>query len=137
MVSWPTGGYHPRCLIHACALDESSGLCSDAAGDCGHPFWARIYFISLSIVIMFSTLEMFVNIIMSKFDQLSKLAGMPVTHADMHAVVHAWAAFDSHAVGSMPLKQLPQLLAMLPKEIGHNKLADEDAIDPTELRLPL
>ena len=55
----------------------------------------------------------------------------------MHAVVHAWAAFDSHAVGSMPLKQLPQLLAMLPKEIGHNELADEDAIDPTEMRLPL
>jgi Ca2+-binding EF-hand superfamily protein len=125
------------CLIHACTIDESSGLCSEAAGDCGHPFWARIFFISLSITIMFTTLEMFVNIIMSKFDQLSKLAGMPVTHADMHAVVERWKKFDNHATGMMPLDQLPELLEGLPREIGYNDLADEEAIDPKEMRLPL
>ena len=79
----------------------------------------------------------FVNIIMAKFDELSKLAGMPITHEDMVQFVEVWCAFDAHAEGTVPLAQLPELLAMLPKEIGYNELADEDAIEPTELRLPL
>ena len=54
-----------------------------------------------------------------------------------HAPRQVWCAFDAHAEGTVPLEQLPALLDMLPKEIGYNDLADEDTIEPTELRLPL
>jgi hypothetical protein len=46
------------CMIHATAVDESSGLCSKEEGDCGHPIAARLYFISFSVAIMFTTMEM-------------------------------------------------------------------------------
>ena len=46
---------------------------------------------------------------MAKFDELSKLAGMPITHEDMVQLVEVWCAFDAHAEGTVPLAQLPEL----------------------------
>jgi hypothetical protein len=123
------------CMVHACAtLTEPA--CSEAAGDCGLPIAARLYFMVFSVVIMFTTIEMSVNIIMSKFDDLNELAGLPVTHADMVGFVEQWKKLDPGADGVIRRSQLPALIASLNRDIGYNELAGEDPVDPHELRLP-
>ena len=62
------------CMTHACMVQEDMHVppaCSEADGTCGDELTAKLFFLTFSVIIMFSTIEMTVNIVMSKFDDLT------------------------------------------------------------------
>ena len=47
------------CMLHSCTIQEASEKCTEAAGNCGYPVVARLYFISFTICLTFTTMEMY------------------------------------------------------------------------------
>eukprot|EP01043_Picozoa_sp_COSAG02_P025790 COSAG02_NODE_1462_length_12490_cov_71.373820_8_plen_1201_part_00 len=139
------------CMTHACMVSEdlySPSVCSEEAGNCGDKGAAQMFFMVFSLVIMFSTIEMTVNIVMSKFDDLTELAGLPITTEDCENFVACWQVFDKDATGIINTReQLPKLLKLLEtgipedgvphvRTLAREEMAGEEDIDPRELRLP-
>jgi hypothetical protein len=139
------------CMTHACMVSEdmyTPAVCTEEAGNCGDKTTAQVFFLMFSVIIMFSTMEMTVNIVMSKFDDLTELAGLPITSEDCDSFVACWQVYDKDATGKILTRtQLPQLLKLLetgiPDEgvphvrtLAREELAGEEDIDPRELRLP-
>eukprot|EP01046_Picozoa_sp_COSAG06_P040999 COSAG06_NODE_5029_length_3778_cov_2.337864_3_plen_268_part_01 len=63
--------YGFACMTHACMVSEdmyTPAVCTEEAGNCGDKTTAQVFFLMFSVIIMFSTMEMTVNIVMSKFD---------------------------------------------------------------------
>ena len=137
------------CVAHACMVEENTyrpAICTDGT-DCGNSAVAVAFFVAFSLIIMFSTIEMTVNIVMSKFDDLTQLAGLPITNDDCSNFVTCWQRFDNEATGLMPVKELPELFALMEtgdpehklppvRALAREELAGEGPIDPRELRLP-
>jgi len=76
---------------------------------------------------------------MSKFDDLTELAGLPLTRDDCAQFCDCWKRLDSEATGKLAINKVPELLSLLKaevRELGYNDLADEEPIDLRELRLP-
>eukprot|EP01043_Picozoa_sp_COSAG02_P047092 COSAG02_NODE_4477_length_5322_cov_8.823090_2_plen_1152_part_00 len=139
------------CMTHACMVSEdlySPSVCTEEAGNCGNKGSAQIFFMVFSLIIMFSTIEMTVNIVMSKFDDLTELAGLPITKEDCDNFVACWQSFDKDATGIINTReQLPKLLKLLEtgipeddvphvRALAREEMAGEEEIDPRELRLP-
>ena len=139
------------CMTHSCMVSEelySPAVCTEKAGNCGSKGAAQVFFMAFSLIIMFSTMQLTVNIVMSKFDDLTRLAGLPITKDDCDNFVLCWQVFDKDAEGKINTReQLPKLLKLLetgiPEEgvqhvraLAREEMAGEEEIDPRELRLP-
>ena len=86
------------CTIHALMVEEP--YCSEELGNCGSPVIAPIFFVLFSLTIMFTTLEMFVNVVLQAFEDLTNAAGLPVTLADMRTFADVWAHYVSALLSS-------------------------------------
>ena len=138
------------CMTHACMVQEDMHVppaCSEADGTCGDELTAKLFFLTFSVIIMFSTIEMTVNIVMSKFDDLTELAGLPITNEDCENFISCWKIFDPEAKGVMKTRQLPELFQLLEtgdpeagiahvRALAREAMAGEEPIDPRELRMP-
>ena len=121
------------CTIHAAMVQEP--YCSEADGTCGTPVLPQLFFIMFSLVIMFTTLEMFVNVVLQSFEDLSSAAGLPLTLAHIKQFEQSWKKFDPRATGWIAQKDLKALFDDLPPEVGLDQLAGEHEFDPRVLRL--
>ena len=76
-------------LTHDCMIQppdcSTNGAYVDFGGqshyvetDCGHQGSAKVYFVSYALIMLFIVIEMFVNVIMEKFEQQAELADLPV-----------------------------------------------------------
>jgi hypothetical protein len=121
------------CMIHSCVITEDSGQCTEAKGDCGLPIGARVYFVAYTFFVLFTTIEMFVNVIISNYRELAEMNGLPVTDQDMRAFSNIWKAYDPFATGMIPTERLEQLLnevtRKMPSKLGYNELSGEEEID--------
>ena len=138
-----TTGEHFVCIVSACSLSpdevnwDGTPICMESAGNCGRShFIVEPFFVIFSLVITFTTVEMVVNVVMGKFGELTTLAGLTVNHHDTYEYRKLWAGTDVTASGHIPLSELPSFLRHLPRSMSFDYLADEEAIDPRELRLP-
>jgi Ca2+-binding EF-hand superfamily protein len=125
------------CTMQALMVQEP--FCDDEIGNCGSPTVARLFFVLFSLVIMFTTLEMFVNVVLQSFEDLTNAAGLPITLADISSFAHVWKQYDPLAEGWIDLRDLPDLFAALPPRVGVDRfdpLAGDLAFDPMQLRLP-
>ena len=121
------------CTIHAAMVQEP--YCSEADGTCGTPGLPQIFFLSFSLVIMFTTLEMFVNVVLQSFEDLSSAAGLPITLAHIEQFEDAWKKLDPMATGWIAQNDLKSLFDDLPPQVGMDTLADEGDFEPRFLRL--
>ena len=76
-------------------------LCT-ALGNCGHVVGAKIFFVAYALVMLFVVIEMFVNVIMEKFEEQAELAHLPITVNDLLDFAQVWALFDPKAHGRIP-----------------------------------
>jgi hypothetical protein len=121
------------CTIHATMVQPP--YCDEAAGTCGTPGLPQVFFLGFSLVIMFTTLEMFVNVVLQSFEDLSRAAGLPITLAHINQYEDSWKKFDPMATGWMPQSKLTQLFDDLPPQVGMDELAEEGDFEPKYLRL--
>ena len=87
------------CIIHACMLEEGSpeGDCTAAAGDCGSVWKSKIFFMVYDFTIMVTTIEMFVNVILAKYEEMAELDSLPVTEHDLQSFRRNWTLLDPDA----------------------------------------
>jgi Ca2+-binding EF-hand superfamily protein len=121
------------CTIHATMVQPP--YCDEAAGTCGTPGLPQVFFLVFSLVIMFTTLEMFVNVVLQSFEDLSRAAGLPITLAHINQYEDSWKKFDPMATGWMPQSKLTELFDDLPPQVGMDELAEEGDFEPKYLRL--
>ena len=121
------------CTIHATLVEEP--YCSEADGTCGTPGLPQVFFVAFSMIIMFTTLEMFVNVVLQSFEHLSDAAGLPITLAHIAAFEAKWQKYDPRATGWIALKDIEALFADLPPQVGMDELAGEPQFDARYLRL--
>ena len=59
-----TTGDRFTCMLHSCSMLENKETdnCNQEDGTCGHPIWARLYFTVYSLLIILTTLQLFVNV---------------------------------------------------------------------------
>jgi hypothetical protein len=57
-------------------------------GDCGHVVAAKVFFVVYAFVMLFVVIEMFVNVIMEKFEEQAELAHLPITGRNCHSLCH-------------------------------------------------
>jgi hypothetical protein len=80
-------------VMASAMIDEESGKCSDARGDCGSPF-AIPYFISFQIVGSFIFLNLVVAVILENFANLYFTSPDLVSSSDLEVFSEAWQQFD-------------------------------------------
>jgi hypothetical protein len=98
-------------------IDESSGKCSAAAGDCGSA--ASIpYFISFQVLGSFICLNLCVAVILENFGTLHNVNPELVSTSDIEVWTEAWARYDPDAVGTIQTNVLPSLLLHVPPPLG-------------------
>jgi Ca2+-binding EF-hand superfamily protein len=131
-------GTKDRITCTAEALMVTEPACSEADGTCGSPAVAKLYIVAFSLMIMFTTIEMFVNVILQKFHDISAAAALPVTLDNLHRFVDVWAKYDPGASGCISRDDLPALVEAMPRQLGIDTLSTSgDAIvEYDELRLP-
>jgi hypothetical protein len=99
------------------------------------PVVAQLFFVLFSLTIMFTTLEMFVNIVLQSFENLTNAAGLPITLSDIASFANVWKCHDPLAEGWIDFAQIDALIAALPPRLGIDRLAGDNAIDRSHLRL--
>ena len=98
-------------------MEESSGRCSAAKGDCGTKA-AIPFFISFQIVGTFILLNLVVAVILENFATLYFTSPDLVSPTDLELFSEAWAAFDPDATNYVPITVLPDLLMRVPRPLG-------------------
>jgi hypothetical protein len=73
-----------------------------AGGNCGDPISAQLFFVFYALVMLFIVIEMFVNVIMEKFEEQAELAHLPITSNDIMDFAEVWSRFDPKAHGRIP-----------------------------------
>ena len=121
------------CTIHAAMVQPP--YCDQEAGTCGTPGLPQVFFVLFSLVIMFTTLEMFVNVIIGSFEDLTRAAGLPITLARINQFQDSWKILDPRATGWIALSDLKVLFEDLPPQVGMDELAGEHDFDARLLRL--
>lgn len=121
------------CTIHAAMVQPP--YCDEDAGTCGTPGLPQVFFLSFSLVIMFTTLEMFVNVVIGSFEELSRAAGLPITLAHISQFQDSWKKFDPRATGWIAMRDLKALFDDLPPQVGMDDLAGEHHYDARLFRL--
>jgi hypothetical protein len=110
-------------------------FCSEAEGTCGNPLLAQVFFVFFTLVVMFTMLEMFVNVVLQSFEQLSDAAGLPITLAHIEQFELCWQKYDPRATGWIAAEHLRGLFDALPRHIGMDELAGEPDFDDRSFRL--
>lgn len=87
------------------AVQESSGLCSAAVGDCG-TWLAPLYFMAFTIIGSFVLLNLLVAVILENFSSLSSLNPSLVSAADIDLFKDIWAELDPDADQLIPSRDL-------------------------------
>ena len=121
------------CTIHAAMVQPP--YCDQDAGTCGTPGLPQVFFVLFSLVIMFTTLEIFVNVIIGSFEDLTRAAGLPITLARINQFQDSWKKLDPRATGWIALSDLKVLFDDLPPQVGMDELAGEHDFDARLLRL--
>ena len=98
-------------------MDEASGQCTIAEGNCGTPA-ALPYFLSFQIIACFIFLNLIVAVMLDNFTSLGSQNPDLVSAADIAHFTEAWADFDPDADQLIPMDDLPQLVAQLPPPMG-------------------
>jgi hypothetical protein len=98
-------------------IDESSGKCSSAGGDCGTAA-AIPYFISFQIIGSFVFLNLVVAVILENFATLHHVDPDLVSQSDVEVFGEAWAEFDPDATNFIAVTKLPALLLKVPAPLG-------------------
>jgi hypothetical protein len=80
-------------LMSEAMLDETSGICSAAEGNCGSPV-AIPYFVSFQVVGVFVFVNLIVAVILENFSAMSNLNPKLSSTADIEAFKEAWAELD-------------------------------------------
>ncbi len=133
------------CMVHSLMVSEVGksfavkGACSETLGTCGDSVSARIFFIFFKPIIMFTTFELFVNIVLDRYEQLTRMRAMKITGDDLNAFVEAWQKVDHDATGTIPVAQIQQVIDELNETarcLAYEPLAGEEPISLHELRLP-
>jgi Ca2+-binding EF-hand superfamily protein len=134
------------CIVHSVMIVEdlgdpdgcrnNPGSDLSQVGTCGGPITARVFFVAFQFCIQLTVIHLFVNVVLAKFEELTQLNALAVTKAELDAFVDAWKVIDNNAEGKMPVSRVPELLAALPRALGFDRLAGEEAIRLHELRLP-
>ena len=104
-------------LMADAMIDESSGRCSYADGDCGSVV-AVPYFISFQIIGSFVFLNLVVAVILENFSNLHNIDPDLVAASDIDVFREAWAEFDPEASNYIPSVLLPALLLKVPRPLG-------------------
>jgi len=115
-------------LMNDAMLDEGSGLCSAAEGNCGS-IAALPYFISFQVVGVFVCLNLVIAVILENFSSLGSQNPDVVSASDIENFKETWAEFDPDADNYIPSKDLPRLVLALPPPMGLRGVGDQsDAI---------
>ena len=99
------------------AVVESTGLCTEAKGDCGGP-GALPYFISFMIIGCFVVLNLVVAVILDNFSSLGKVRSDLVSAGDIDTFKEAWTLFDPDADQKIPAADLPNLVLSVAPPLG-------------------
>ena len=78
--------------------------CQVAGGNCGDPVAAQLFFVFYALIMLFIIIEMFVNVIMEKFEEQAELAHLPITSNDIMDFADVWSLFDPKAHGRIPVE---------------------------------
>lgn len=133
------------CMVHSVMVSETGksfaikGACSEELGTCGDSHNARAFFIFFELIITFTTIEMFVNVVLDRYEQLTRLREMKITGEDLEAFVAAWQKIDNEATGTIPLAEIQQVIDELnvtARGLAYEPMAGEEPISLHELRLP-
>ena len=104
-------------LMMDATVDESSGLCTDAEGNCGT--WGALpYFVSYQIVSGFVFLNLVVAVILDNFTTLGNTNPNLVSTNDIKTFTEKWAHFDPDADQHVPTSDLVALVLAVPPPMG-------------------
>jgi hypothetical protein len=98
-------------------VNEGSGRCSDAAGNCGS--WTAVpFFVSYMILAAWIELKMVIALINENYSMAlhREQNSLKAEHADEY--VQAWAQYDTDATGCLHIRHLTPLLRGLPPPLG-------------------
>ena len=98
-------------------VDEDSGICTHAAGNCGSPS-AVPFFVSFQVIGSFVFLNLVIAVILENFSSLGETRSDLVSAANIAEFQEAWATYDPDADQYVPTAQLPYLLLDLPPPMG-------------------
>ena len=104
-------------LMSDTMVQESSGLCSEAAGDCGSSA-AIPYFVTFQALGTFIFLNLVVAVILENFSNLHSTNPELVSTSDLEVFAEAWSEFDPDATNYMSSSDLPALLLKVPPPLG-------------------
>ena len=110
-------------LMGDAMVDEGSGRCSSAEGNCGSVA-AIPYFVSFQVVGVFVFLNLIVAVILENFSSLGSQNPDVVSAADIETFKDTWAEFDPDADNYIPSKDLPRLVLSLPPPMGLRGVGD-------------
>lgn len=108
-------------LLSVCrVLDYDNYGNKVAGGNCGDPLAAQLFFVFYALVMLFIVIEMFVNVIMEKFEEQAELSHLPITTNDIMDFADVWSRFDPKAHGRIPV----ELMAIPPDDPRLEKTQD-------------
>ena len=102
-------------VMHDLMITEAShpGRCTDAAGDCGSPYLAIVYFVTFTFLANLVSLNMLIAVILENFAGFSADASQVISQRQMAEFQQAWQALDVSGSNTIPTAMLPQLLSTL------------------------
>ena len=100
------------CIVHSVMIEEDlndpDGCRNDPGGHhafgrgtCGDTVTARVFFVVFQLLIQVTIIHLFVNVVLSKFEELTALNSLAVTKADLDSFVDAWRVIDNKATGKI------------------------------------
>ena len=117
-------------LLQDTKVQESSGLCTEAEGNCGT--WAAIpYFVAFQLVGTLVFLNLMIAVILDNFTSLSEQNPDLVSPTDVDGFMDAWAELDPEASNTLLSARLPELIMKVPPPLG--VMGDGDEADATAL----
>jgi hypothetical protein len=115
--------------MHDCMVTEAEdpNRCSEAAGDCGLPATAIVFFISYVLIGGFVMLNLVIAVILQNFAGIGTDEARAVTEAMMLRFRDEWQLYDPAASGNIPSCELPGFLCRVPAPLGFLDEADDGA----------
>ncbi len=98
-------------------IDELTGICSEAEGNCGSVA-AVPFFITFQIIGCFVFVNLIVAVILENFATLHNINPELGSSSDLELFKEAWTELDPDATNFIPLEALPALLLKLPRPLG-------------------
>ena len=112
------------CMAHSCMVQESGysfaipGACSEADGTCGEPMKARVLFLVFSVIIMFTMMTLFIDVVLDRYMRLCELNGLTITRDDLQAFCREWQKIDNRATGFILYTEYDALVNGVEDELG-------------------